>query len=141
MPKVIDTFFTKNESEKPLNTYKIAKSIGSCSPDAGEVVKMLAILTSIGRIESVNGRWRKIAFPADFEILTTGFRKDYIKQMMEILNALPEEFITLPEFVNENNFNVKDIESILLFLKDITQYGRIYLYRKFPQKWAFKTWE
>lgn len=141
MPKVVDTFFTKNETNKPLNTYKIAKSIGSCSPDAGEAVKMLALLTSIGRIESVNGRWRKIVSPTESEVLTTGFRIDYIKQMMEILHALPEEFITISEFVNENNFNKKEIESILLFLKDITQYGQIYLFRKFPQKWAFKTWQ
>lgn len=92
MFKVVEAFYTKNEPEKPLNTYKIARTIGSCSPDAGEVVKMLALLTSAGRIESVNGQWRKIVIPTESEVLTTGFNMQYIKQMMEVVKALPEDF-------------------------------------------------
>jgi hypothetical protein len=141
MSKVIETFLEKKEPDKPITSFKIARSIGSCIPDAGEVVKMIALLTSVGRIESVNGKWKKISESSETSPITTGFRMYYIKKMMKILEALPEEFVTLNEFVKENNLEIEETESILFFLKDITQYGQIYLYRKFPQKWAFRTWE
>ncbi len=66
----------------------------------------------------------------------------YIKQMMEILKVLPEDFITLSDFVKKNNLDYQETESILLFLKDITKHGQVYLHKnRFPQKWLFKTWK
>ena len=139
MRKAID-YFEKND--KPTTSFQLARKIGSCGLDAGEVAKMLAYLTQFGRVVSNSEKWKFEPITMNKDHAPKGFRVHYIHELSILLQCLSEKSVELEEIAIQTKMKESDVYYNLNFLRSITKKGQIYLHRnKFPQQWGFKSWE
>ncbi|MHA2289802.1 MAG: hypothetical protein ACXABG_13540 [Promethearchaeota archaeon] len=138
MSRVIKAF---DGIEKGRSSFQIARTIGSCGPDASEVLKMLAYVTSFGKVVESNGKWKTIHSPLNPYQNQSGFRYNYIEGLDQLIKELSGDFISIEELSSLNGRDTQEILSELTFLSQITEKGRVILEQKrFPQKFAFKPW-
>ena len=139
MSRVVKTF---EGIDKSLSSFQIARAIGSCSPDASEVLKMMTYLTSFGKVVESDGNWYLIHSPEEPINIVTGFRTNYLKGLDQLIESLSNDLLPIEELTNINGRDPAEVQKELEFLSQITKSGQVILERKrFPQKFAFKAWE
>ena len=139
MPRIVQVF---NSHKQPLPTHQIAQAIGSCRSDAKEALKMMQYITSFGRVLVVNDKWRREMSADMIPRDKPKFRFRYIKEMIQVIENLPEDFISIEEVVSLNNGEKSEIEQSLSFIAKITQNGQISSSGNLlSQKWTLTPWE
>lgn len=138
MSRVIDIFESTDGS---LSSFQVARTIGSCGPDASEVLKILVYLTSFGKVIESEGNWKIDIQPKDLERDQSGIRLEHINNLDQLIQSLTNNYTPVEELTEINGRDSTDIQEELEFLAQITQRGYIFLAKtKFPQKYAFKPW-
>ena len=139
MPRIVEAF---KGIDKGLSSFQIARTIGSCSPDASEVLKLMVYLTSFGKVVESDGKWKIISFPFDLERAQSRIRIDSIKGLGQLIQNLSSDFVPIEELTTINGRDTVEIQKELEFLSQITKNGQFFIERKrFPQKFAFKSWD
>ncbi len=139
MPRVIEAF---DGIDKGLSSFQIARTIGSCSPDAFEVLKMLAYLTSYGKVVESSGKWKILQLSTDSNQDSSGFQNNYLHGLEKLVKSLTGDFKSIDEITSINGRDTQEIQAELTFLSQITEKGQVFMERKkFPQKFAFKPWD
>jgi hypothetical protein len=138
IPRILTVFEGTDES---FSSFQIARAIGSCGPDASEVLRILVYLTSFGKVVESEGKW-KIDIPhTDLDRDQSGFRLKYIKNLDQLLNSLSHCYTPIDELTKINGRDSTEIQEELEFLAQITEKGFVFLAKtNFPQKYAFKPW-
>jgi len=139
MQKIVGTFSVSN---KPLTAFQLARKIGSCSSDAGEVAKMLVFLTQKGRVVNNDEKWKIEYISVNHNPHPTGFRTNHIRELIVLLENLSENFVRLEDLSLITKRSESDISHDLSFLNSITNNGYLYLHKKHLLKqWSFRSWE
>ena len=139
MSRIVQVF---NSHKQPLSTRHIAQAIGSCSADARETLKMMRYITSYGRVVLVNGKWRREMFASTIPRDKPKFRFQYIKEVIQLIENLPEDFVSADEIASLNNREKSEIEQCLSFVVKITQNGQISSQGNLlSQQWTITPWE
>ncbi|PWI46947.1 hypothetical protein CEE45_14270 [Candidatus Heimdallarchaeota archaeon B3_Heim] len=139
MPRIVEMF---EGIDKGLSSFQIARTIGSCSPDASEVLKLMVYLTSFGKVVESDGNWKIIVSPFNIERNQSRIRIDYIKGLDLLIQNLSNDFVPIEELISINGRDTAETQKELEFLSLITKKGQFFIERKrFPQKFAFKPWE
>ncbi|MHA1977458.1 MAG: hypothetical protein ACW98F_16000 [Candidatus Hodarchaeales archaeon] len=138
MPRIVEVF---KGIDKGLSSFQIARTIGSCSPDASEVLKLMVYLTSFGKVVESDGKWKIIGSPFDIEHNKSGIRINYIKGLDQLIQNLSNNFVPIEEITKINGRDSAELQKELEFLSLITKNGQFFIQRKrFPQKFACKSW-
>ncbi len=139
MSRVMDAF---EGADGNKSSFQIARTIGSCSPDASEVLKMMVYITSHGKIIESNGMWKIISPPIVSDLDLAGFRTKYIQKLDQLIKSLSSSFVTIETLTSSNGRDNGEVQKELQFLSQITEKGQIIIARKkFPQKFALKPWD
>jgi hypothetical protein len=102
---------------------------------------MMQYIASYGRILEVNGKWRREKYEDNSSLDKPKFRYRYIKDVIDLIDHIPSDLISLDDLSSLNGKEKSKIENSLNFLKLITQNGRISTEGKsFSQKWDFISW-
>jgi hypothetical protein len=139
MQKLVNTL---SISDNQLTSFQIAQKIGSCSSDAGEVVKMLSVLTQYGHVINNSEKWRIEHASSNHGLNPRGFRIQYIQDLLLLLKNLTEISVSVEELALKTKKSELEVLHGLNFLSSITKKGYLYHHKKsFPQKWGFSSWE
>ncbi len=139
MQKIVDALSVSN---KPFTAFQLARKIGSCSSDAGEVAKMLVFLTQKGQVVNNDEKWKIEYISTNHNPLPTGFRTHYIRDLSVLLTNLSEHFVSLEDLSLITKRSELNMSHDLNFLSSITKIGYLYLHKKHLFKqWGFKFWE
>lgn len=139
MPRIVQVF---NTHKRPLSSRHIAQTIGSCSSDAKETLKMMQYITSYGRVVLANGKWRREMSVTKIPQDKPKFRFRYIKEVIQLIENLPEDFVSLDELASLHNREKSEIEQCLSFVVKITQNGQISSQGNLlSQLWTITPWE
>ena len=139
MQKIVDAFSISN---KPLTAFQLARKIGSCSSDAGEVAKMLVFLTQKGQVVNNDEKWKIKHISSHHNPHPTGFRTHYIRDLIVLLENLSENYVKLEDLSLITKRSESDISHDMNFLNSITKNGQLYLHKKHLLKqWGFRSWD
>ncbi len=139
MQKIVDTLSITN---KPLTAFQLARKIGSCSSDAGEVAKMLVFLTQYGQVVNNGEKWKIEHVSNNHDHHPTGFRAHYVRDLIVLLENLLENSVRSVDLTLTTKKSESDITHYLNFLSSITKNGYLYLHKKrFLKQWGFRSWE
>ena len=130
------------EGGDSFSSLQIARAIGSCVPDAGEVTHMIHYITYFGKVASdTEGKWRIFGKEEDSNPPQKDFRFNYIRTLMEIIDILDEDAQSVVELAQKTSQEIDDIQEAMSFLALITEKGRIHLQEEdSSQKWSLKPW-
>ncbi len=123
-----------------LSSLQIARAIGSCVPDAGEVTHMIHYITYFGKVTSdTEGKWKIVGKEEDSGPPQKDFRFRYIRTLMKIIDILAEGAQSVVELAQKIYQEIDDIQGALSFLALITEKGRVHLQKEDqPKKWSLK---
>lgn len=130
------------ERDDILSSLQIARAIGSCVPDAGEVTNMIHYITYFGKVTSdTEGKWRIFGKEEDSGPPQKDFRFRYIRTLMDIIDILDEGAQSVVELAQKTSQEIDDIQVALSFLALITEKGCVHLQKEDQfQKWSLKPW-
>ncbi len=138
IPKILSVL----EDKDFCTTSQVAKAIGSCVSDAGEVLRMMKFLTYFGKINANSeNKWRLKYAPEDINSPRKDFRFKYIQNLIEVIEILKEGPKSTHEIANKISQELDYVREILSFLSLITEKGFVCLRGEgYPREWTLRSW-
>ena len=138
MPKIA----TVLENKDSQTSSQVAKAIGSCSSDAGEVLRMMNYITYFGRINpNSENKWTIKYSPEDINSPSKNFRFKCLQNLLEVIEILKEGPQSTHEIANKISQELDDVRELLSFLSMITEKGFVCLKGEgYPQQWVMRSW-
>ena len=121
---------------------QVAKAIGSCVSDAGEVLRMMNYLTHFGKIvANPENKWKFMYTQDNIKPPSKNFRTEYIQNLIEIIDLLKEGPQSTQEIADRTSQEIDDIQELLSFLTIVTGNGHVCLKGEgYPREWTLRSW-
>ncbi len=140
MPKIIHVL-NNTEGEVLLPLSRISGLIGTCLPDGSEVTRMLHYLTHFGRVDKLDSNEWKLNYASMHSPPEINFRFRYIEGLVSVLKELKVHPKNIEEIASSISRDSQEIEEYLIFLEEITKYGRLSVNgRGYQQLWHLDPW-